>query len=106
MFFPSRSVPAARSGRMCLFALQCNSFAIGQRAACAAGTGALLLTLFGSGIAHAVQGVKVPIEGSEFYYLRYSEDLTSVNDRCPVRKSRLGERMPPVLVNGKAIGFC
>jgi hypothetical protein len=56
--------------------------------------------------AHAVQGVKVPIEGSEFYYLRYADDLISVNDRCPVRKTRMGERMPPVLVNGKAIGFC
>ncbi|HET9886831.1 MAG TPA: hypothetical protein VFR10_04910 [bacterium] len=56
--------------------------------------------------AYGVQGVKVPIEGSEFYHLRYADDLISVNDRCPVRKSRMGERMPPVLVNGKAIGFC
>jgi len=75
-------------------------------AAVAAAACTLLLSLFGSGIAHAVQGVKIPIEGSEFYYLRYSDDLISVNDRCPVRKTRMGERMPPVLVNGKAIGFC
>jgi hypothetical protein len=54
----------------------------------------------------AVQGIKVPIEGSEFYRLRYSDELISVNERCPVRKTRLGERMPPVLVNGRAIGFC
>lgn len=87
MFLRSRSVPAAGSA--------VRTFAF-----------ALFLFLSGSQIAHAVQGVKVPIEGSEYYYLRYSDDLTSANDRCPVRKSKLAERMPPVLVNGKAIGFC
>jgi len=66
----------------------------------------LLVSLFYSGPAGAVQGVKVPIEGSDFYRLQYSGELISENDRCPVRKSRLGERMPPVLVNGKVIGFC
>ncbi len=55
--------------------------------------------------ARAVQGVKVPTEG-ELYRLRYSDELLSENDLCPVRKIRLGERMPPVLVNGKVIGFC
>lgn len=63
--------------------------------------------LLGSGSeSRAVQGEKLPIEGSEFYRLSYAEDLVSVNDRCPVRKTRLGERMPPVLVNGQPIGFC
>ena len=76
------------------------------RSAAIASVCALTLSFFGFEPTRAVQGVKVPIEGSEFYYLRYSDELTSVNDRCPVRKSRLGERMPPVLVNGKAIGFC
>ena len=66
----------------------------------------LLFSLLSSGSEGAVQGVRVPIEGSEFYRLRYSDELISANDRCPVRKTRLGERMPPVLVNGKAIGFC
>lgn len=66
----------------------------------------LLLSLFGSAPTGAVQGVKVPIEGSDLYRLRFSDELISANDRCPVRKSRLGERMPPVLVNGKVIGFC
>jgi hypothetical protein len=55
--------------------------------------------------AGAVEGVKVPTEG-ELYRLRYSDELFSENDLCPVRKIRLGERMPPVLVNGKVIGFC
>lgn len=54
----------------------------------------------------AVQGTKLPIEGTEFYKLNFGEGLTTENDKCPVRKIRLGERMPPVLVNGKAIGFC
>jgi hypothetical protein len=53
----------------------------------------------------AVQGVKVPTQG-DFYRLRYSDELLSENDYCPVRKIKLGERMPPVLVNGKVIGFC
>ncbi len=58
------------------------------------------------GAARAVQGVKLPIEGSELYRLKYAGDLVSINDHCPVRKIRLGERMPPVLVNGRAVGFC
>jgi hypothetical protein len=56
-------------------------------------------------VARAVQGVKVPTQG-EFYKLRYADDMLSENDKCPVRKIALGERMPPVLVNGKVIGFC
>ena len=76
------------------------------RAAAVAFACALFLSFFGFEPTRAVQGVKVPIEGSDLYYLRYSDELTSVNDRCPVRKTRLGERMPPVLVNGRAIGFC
>jgi hypothetical protein len=87
MFLPPRWMPAVRSA--------------GRAFACA-----WILLGFGFEDAGAVQGVKVPIEGSDLYYLRYSDDLISVNDRCPVRKSRLGERMPPVLVNGKVIGFC
>jgi hypothetical protein len=87
MFLPPRWMPAARSAARAF--------------ACA-----WILSGFGFEDAGAVQGVKVPIEGSDFYYLRYSDDLISVNERCPVRKSRLGERMPPVLVNGKVIGFC
>jgi hypothetical protein len=30
----------------------------------------------------------------------------TLNDRCPVRKSRLNPRMPAIYVNGRPIGFC
>ncbi|MGQ0722106.1 MAG: hypothetical protein ACT4PE_11120 [Candidatus Eiseniibacteriota bacterium] len=48
---------------------------------------------------------KVPIPGSERWLLRWGEAVTA-NDQCPVRKSRLNTKMPPVWVNGRAIGFC
>jgi len=30
----------------------------------------------------------------------------SLNDRCAVRKSKMNVKMPPLYVNGRAIGFC
>jgi hypothetical protein len=48
---------------------------------------------------------KVPIPGSERWLLRWGQDVTA-NDQCPVRKARLNTKMPPVWVNGRAIGFC
>jgi hypothetical protein len=51
-------------------------------------------------LAMVPEGEKVSIPDSERWLLRLGEDLT-VNDRCPVRKSRLNTKMPPVWVNGR-----
>lgn len=34
------------------------------------------------------------------------EGQMTLNDRCPVRRAKLNSRVPPVLVNGRPIGFC
>ncbi len=38
--------------------------------------------------------------------LRFEDGAVSLNDRCPVRRSRLNRKMPPVFVNGRPVGFC
>ena len=38
--------------------------------------------------------------------VRYPDSTVSVNDRCIVRQTKLGYRVPPVYVNGLPIGFC
>jgi hypothetical protein len=38
--------------------------------------------------------------------IRWGDAPESLNDRCIVRKSKLNLRMPPIFVNGQAIGFC
>lgn len=38
--------------------------------------------------------------------LVYPGDLLTLNDRCPVRKSRLNPRMPAIWVNEHPVGFC
>jgi hypothetical protein len=38
--------------------------------------------------------------------VRYADSTVSVNDRCIVRQTKLGHRVPPVYVNGLPIGFC
>jgi hypothetical protein len=39
--------------------------------------------------------------------LRYLADgQVTLNDRCPVRLSKLNRRMEPVWVNGRPVGFC
>ena len=39
--------------------------------------------------------------------IRYFADgQVSLNDRCAVRKVRLNDKMPPLYVNGKPVGFC
>ena len=38
--------------------------------------------------------------------IRWGDGPTSLNDRCIVRKNKLNLRMPPIFVNGRAIGFC
>jgi hypothetical protein len=54
---------------------------------------------------HVAFGEYVQPEDS-FPKLRYFDGQVSLNDRCAVRKVRLNSKMPPVYVNGRAIGFC
>jgi hypothetical protein len=54
---------------------------------------------------HVVFGEYIQPEDS-FPKLRYFEGQVSLNDRCAVRKVRLNSKMPPVYVNGRAVGFC
>ena len=42
----------------------------------------------------------------EFPHLRFTNQTLSLNDRCPVRKAKLNERLAPLFVNGQPIGFC
>lgn len=42
-----------------------------------------------------------------FPHIRYFDGAqVSINDRCPVRKTKLNPKMPPVYVNGEPVGFC
>ena len=43
---------------------------------------------------------------AEFPRLRFVDGQISLNDRCPVRRSKLNRRLPPIRVNGRPIGFC
>jgi len=54
---------------------------------------------------HVVFGEYIQSEDS-FPKLQYFDGQVSLNDRCAVRKIRLNSKMPPVYVNGRAIGFC
>ena len=42
----------------------------------------------------------------EFPKLRFTNATVSLNDRCPVRKAKLNQRLAPLFVNGRPIGFC
>jgi len=42
----------------------------------------------------------------EFPKLRFTNETVSLNDRCPVRKAKLNQRLAPLFVNGQPIGFC
>lgn len=48
----------------------------------------------------------VPTADPKHPRLRFSDSLTSVNDRCIVSQSALNPRVKPVYVNGQPIGFC
>lgn len=48
----------------------------------------------------------VPTDDPEHPRVKYPDSLVSVNDRCAVRKVKLGNRVRPVYVNGLPIGFC
>jgi hypothetical protein len=46
-------------------------------------------------------------EPANFAPVHYAElDQVSINDRCPVRRDPLNERVEPVYVNGRPLGFC
>ena len=46
-------------------------------------------------------------EPADFAPVHYAElDQVSINDRCPVRHDPLSERVEPVYVNGRPLGFC
>lgn len=39
--------------------------------------------------------------------LRYFADgLVSINDQCPVRRTKLSPGVAPIYVNGRPLGFC
>ncbi len=38
--------------------------------------------------------------------LRWPDGSLSVNDRCPVTKTRLARDIAPLFVNGRPVGFC
>jgi hypothetical protein len=48
----------------------------------------------------------VPDIQAPFPRLRFADGSTSLNDRCPVRKSKLNRKLAPVFINGRPIGFC
>lgn len=48
----------------------------------------------------------VPTADEQHPKAMYSDSLTSMNDRCPVRQSTLSLAFVPVYVNGQPIGFC
>lgn len=43
---------------------------------------------------------------AELSPVRYANAQVTLNDRCPVRQSRLNTKLKPLLVNGLPIGFC
>ena len=59
-----------------------------------------------SGNAAAVQARFVPGDVDSLPRIQYADGQVSLNDRCPVRQVPLNNRMPPVYVNGRPVGFC
>ena len=45
-------------------------------------------------------------ENDSFPELRYSSGTVTLNDRCPVRRSKLNPDLRPLFVNGQPVGFC
>lgn len=48
----------------------------------------------------------VPTDDPAFPRLKYTDSLTSANDRCIVSQAKLNPKMAPLYVNGVPIGFC
>ena len=68
---------------------------------------AMALTIaLSAGAARLPAQVKVPIEGSEKWRVRYADSTLTRNDRCPIRDRRLSTMRTPVYVNGRPVGFC
>jgi hypothetical protein len=74
-----------------------------------------LLTLLGSGfLALALFGRPAPAPAQRYVStgdtlhprVKYADSLTSLNDRCIVRMTRLSRRVRPTYVNGQPVGFC
>jgi hypothetical protein len=42
----------------------------------------------------------------EFPHLTFTNGMSSLNDRCPVRKAKLNTKLAPLFVNGQPLGFC
>ncbi len=60
----------------------------------------------GRGVKHQILANYV-YSGDDFPRLRfYDSGLVTLNDRCPVRRTRLSAKMPAAYVNGRPIGFC
>jgi hypothetical protein len=65
----------------------------------------LLIGLAAAMSPHAL-GRAVPGREPGYHHIKYADSLTSPNDRCMVRQSRLNTRVRPVYVNGSPLGFC
>ena len=60
----------------------------------------------GGGVKHQILAEYVDSR-NDFPRLRfYDSGLVTLNDRCPVRRTRLSAKMPAAYVNGRPIGFC
>jgi hypothetical protein len=49
---------------------------------------------------------RVPTTDPDHPRLKFADSLTSLNDRCMVRKSKLNPKLRPVYVNQQPVGFC
>ena len=45
-------------------------------------------------------------DSEKFPRIRFVDSTVSLNDRCPVTRSKLNRKMDPLYVNGQPIGFC
>ena len=80
----------------------------GRRRAVAA---ALVLLLAAGGAAASgpppyVDKIQFVPPNAEFPRLRWPDGSVSVNDRCPVSKTRIARDILPLWVNGRPVGFC
>jgi hypothetical protein len=64
--------------------------------------GLALAALWGCGPGEEPRGEPEPVVLAPIWL----DGQRTLNDRCPVRLSALNPRIPPVLVNGRPIGFC
>ena len=49
-----------------------------------------------------------PVAGPDSLHprIKYADSLVSLNHECMVSKRRLSDRIRPVYVNGRPVGFC